>query len=222
PGPKYLLPPTVGILNHDPTITRAPGYSFGSRYSYSYSHGPGPYYVDSGLTNTGKENRSGFTLHGRPKRSIWEAASSNSPGPVYAISNNITDRKPPAYSFGCPYKPSYKTEGPGPNAYIISSDLVRNHRAALIGCRNSDITSFSYDYAQTPGPAHYSNTTPNVLNGSPAFTMGHKLKAPTCKLITPGPNRYNPGLEWTNPRSPRFSMGIRHHEDILTLAEVSD
>ncbi|XP_059149201.1 outer dense fiber protein 3-like [Physella acuta] len=218
PGPNhYLLPSTVGMVNHDPTRPKAPGYSFGTRYSYAYANGPGYYYLQSGLYNNGKENKDGFTLYGRPRRSIWENSSGNSPGPVYAVSTAATEKKTPSYSFGAPYKHNYKTEGPGPGTYTVLKPWDSSKKGPLLSGRLANSQSFDYDFAKTPGPARYGY---NKTSTGPAYSIGKRTQLPGNKLITPGPNTYLPPLNGTQPNSPRFSMGIRHHEDVMVVPEV--
>ncbi|KAH9500591.1 Outer dense fiber protein 3B [Bulinus truncatus] len=219
PGPKYVLPSTVGMVNHDPTRPKAPGYSFGARYSRAYQHGPGYYYLESGLYNNGRDNHHGFTLHGRPKQSIWEITSGNSPGPVYAVNAGATEKRTPSYSFGSPFKTNYKSEGPGPNSYNVLKPWGSEHKGPLIGGRTKDSKSFDYDFAKTPGPAVYSYSD---RQRGPAYSIGQRIFMPGHKIVTPGPNTYLPPLDGTTPRSPRFTMGIRHHEDVMVLPEVDE
>ncbi|CAL1544196.1 unnamed protein product [Lymnaea stagnalis] len=220
PGPnRYLLPPTIGMANHDPTRPKAPGYSFGTRYSYSYAHGPGPYFLERGIYNNGKDNNAGFSMYGRPKKSIWELTSGSSPGPVYAVNTSVTDKGTPSYSFGTPYKHHYNTAGPGPNTYNVLKPWGSESKGPLIGGRSNDSKSFSYDFANTPGPAKY-----GYMGGEhgPSYSIGQRTKLPGNKLITPGPNTYLPPLNGNTPRSPRFTFGIRYHEDVRTLPDVED
>ncbi|KAK6985719.1 outer dense fiber protein 3 [Biomphalaria glabrata] len=219
PGPKYQLPSTIGMVNHDPTRPKAPGYSFGAKYSNTYQNGPGYYYIERGLYNNGRENNQGFTLYGRPKRSIWETTSGSSPGPVYAVNASTVEKKTPSYSFGGPFKHNYKSEGPGPNTYNVLKPWGSENKGPLISGRTKDSKSFDYDFAKTPGPASYSY---NDRNPGPAFSIGGRTFMPGHKIITPGPNIYLPPLNGTSPRSPRFTMGIRHHEDVMILPEIED
>ncbi|XP_035827160.1 outer dense fiber protein 3 [Aplysia californica] len=217
PGPKYTLPPLIGTNNHDPTREKAPGYSMAGKRTYSYGHSPGPYYFDSGITNRGRVNNSGFTLLGRPKHSIW-GSSSSSPGPSSSNDYSQTEPSSPRYSFGLPRKINYNNGGPGPNSYYVPSGIGQGRKATIYG--RDDKRGFAYDYAKSPGPSYnYGNAT---YSGGPAYTMGMRTKRLTNKTVTPGPDYYFPTVNGTAFSSPRFSMGIRHHEDVMPLADVSD
>ncbi|RUS81018.1 hypothetical protein EGW08_011223 [Elysia chlorotica] len=216
PAPNtYLLPNTLGTTRHDPTIQQAPGYSFGSRFSYHLATGPGPYYIPGGVSNRGINTKTGFSLHGRPKQSIWDNSVSSNPGPNFMGDNNVVFKSTPSYSFGAPFKSNYKSVGPGPNTYNPRRPFGASAKGALIGSRTKDTSG--KEHAKRPGPAEYGNPYEQVTARGPAFSIGRRTKRPGNKLITPGPNAYNPPMDGSMTNSPRFSMGIKHHEDVLTV-----
>ncbi|GFN77894.1 outer dense fiber protein 3 [Plakobranchus ocellatus] len=217
PAPNtYLLPSTLGTKSHDPTIEQAPGYSFGSRYSYHLAAGPGPYSIPGSVSNRGINTKPGFSLYGRPKISIWANSASQNPGPTFLGSNNATFRCSPSYSFGAPYRENNKSIGPGPNSYNPRRPFGASARGTKIGGRSKD--SFAKDLAKAPGPAAYGNPYELVSPRGPAFSIGRRTVRPGNKMDTPAPNAYKPPvLENSMPSSPRFSMGTKHHEDALTV-----
>ncbi|GFS13226.1 outer dense fiber protein 3 [Elysia marginata] len=216
PAPNtYLLPNTLGTNRHDPTIQQAPGYSFGSRFSYNMSVGPGPYYIPGGVSNRGINTKTGFSLHGRPKHSIWENAREGNPGPAFSGDNRMIFKSQPSYSFGAPFRNNYKSVGPGPNTYNPRRPFGASAKGAVIGIRNKDLSE--KDHAKKPGPGAYGNPYDQLTPRGPAFSIGRRTKRPSNKLITPGPNAYNPPMDGSFECSPRFSMGVKHHEDVLTV-----
>lgn len=237
-GELNPVPTTVGIVNHDPTRPRAPGFSFGCRFSEKARPTPGPQYmVESGLTPRGQEHGPSFSIRGRPTRSLWLTGSSgNSPGPsAYNVASNfaLRERRGPSYSIGAPYCSDHRRAGPAPNAYQLPSTLgmhvntVRAAPAAAIHGKGSANKGFAYDNSKTPGPAAYGATDPYLTERrAPAVTIKSRTKEPAVKLITPGPGAYDPGNGSNVSKSgTRFSFGVRHGQQVrpyYTLADVSD
>uniref|UniRef100_A0A670JBE4 Outer dense fiber protein 3-like n=1 Tax=Podarcis muralis TaxID=64176 RepID=A0A670JBE4_PODMU len=69
PGPKYALPSNVGYQLHDPSRTRAPAYSFGTRHSQDQENcSPGPgYLIPTNMTMRGRAGIPAYSIYGRPK-----------------------------------------------------------------------------------------------------------------------------------------------------------
>ncbi|XP_076444848.1 ciliary microtubule associated protein 1B-like [Babylonia areolata] len=246
-----LLPTTVGSVNHDPTRPRAPCYSIGGRFTERTRPSPGPQYkVEGGLTSKGTGHSPSFTLTGRPKRSMFEtlaASSGQGPGPnaysVPPLTHTSLERKPPMFSIGLPYASSstsaangssrYSRYAPAPNSYTLPSTLgarvphVRGGPASTLQGKGSVNKGFSFDHAQTPGPAGYGPVDPgHTTRRAPAVTLKGRPKLPPIKFVTPGPGAYDPsqGENRVNKASPRFSMGVRHGDKVkplFTLADVS-
>nr|XP_044633027.1 outer dense fiber protein 3B isoform X2 [Equus asinus] len=79
PGPKYKLPPNTGYILHDPSRTRAPAFSFGTRLpTQQTSCGPGPgHLVPARMTVRGPDGSPAYSIYGRPRH----AAPFLTPGP---------------------------------------------------------------------------------------------------------------------------------------------
>ncbi|NXS12494.1 ODF3A protein, partial [Neodrepanis coruscans] len=69
PGPKYELPTNVGYVQHDPSRSRAPAYTFGLRVGTNMgSCSPGPrYLVPPGFTEKGRSYNPAYSITGRPR-----------------------------------------------------------------------------------------------------------------------------------------------------------
>lgn len=220
PGPKYQLPTTIGLNDHDPTREKAPGFSMGSRRPYKYTVTPGPYMVEGNLSNKGWRTNGGFSIKGRPKQDIWGTGSKDTtPGPSFSQDQHKTANvlaSSPRYSFGATRKTEYKNAVPGPNSYNLPSCFGQGPRTTM-GPRTGN--SFSHDYAKTPGPKYNYNYS-NTVSNAPAFSMGIRFKRQRNKMDdNPGPI-YNPPHNGTVKASPRFSMGVYHHEDVVPMPDV--
>lgn len=224
-------PTTVGIVNHDPTRQRAPGYSFGVRYEEKVRPTPGPQY-----SGPGSDGSPSYSITGRPRRSVWDTMINKNPGPnTYSYQDGLHsswERKAPMYSFGFPYRESKINKGPAPNSYPLPSTLgthvphLRGARAAAIYGKGSANTGFAYDQSKTPGPAGYNPVDLKfTTKQAPAVTMKGRPKLPPIKLVTPGPGAYDTGnLNSISKASPRFSMGVRHGDHVnvvFTMADVN-
>ena len=84
PGPgKYLLPGTTGAHNHDPTRSRSPAYSLGTKNVHMStllidSGSPGPvYFVAPCMTRKGRYVAPAYSMRGKSK----ELPPAPSPGP---------------------------------------------------------------------------------------------------------------------------------------------
>jgi len=171
--------------------------------------------IDGGLTNKGRVTKDGFTIKGRHKQSMW--STNDTPGPNFPASQPINYPSSPRYSFGKPAKTKYDNGVPGPSAYEIPSIFGKAGRKSTLNGRAK--RSFAYDYAKTPGPIYNYNSNVNLSSG-PAFSIGSRFKPMKPKMNTPAPNSYNPPMNGTVKNSPRFSMGVYHHEEVIPLADV--
>lgn len=161
---------------------------------------------------------------------------SSNPGPsAYSLPavHQSWERKAPMYSFGFPYRSSTRRPGPAPNTYMLPSTIgshvphLKAAPASTILGKGSDNKGFSFDNAKTPGPAGYGPVDLSyTTKRAPAVTLKGRAKVPAVKLVTPGPGAYDPGNgSNVTKSSPRFSLGIRHGDNVrpmFTLADVSD
>ncbi|XP_026876864.1 outer dense fiber protein 3-like protein 2a [Electrophorus electricus] len=230
PGPgRYVLPPTIGYVNHDYTKPSSPAYSFHSRLSsnmVSVDSSPGPlYHVDSKITRFGRDGIPSYSMLGRKKLG---AETFQTPGPgayspekVPLLNNH---RQPPSYTMA--FRTRYRCTDPvpAPNRYTLPN---------LMGSRvPNKCSSASYsmlarrkpggpseDLALTPGPGHYNSTDPSVyLCRQPSFSIQSRHSIPTDTMWTPGPGTHSPERVTAHlPRPPSFSLGVRHTEFVTPL-----
>uniref|UniRef100_A0A8C3TMZ9 ODF3A protein n=1 Tax=Catharus ustulatus TaxID=91951 RepID=A0A8C3TMZ9_CATUS len=190
--PRLFFP---GHPGHDPTMERAPEYSFGGTECPSAATcSPGPrYYIDSSISNTGKHVPQTALVTARSKTKI-----AVTPGP------SETD----LCSLPIPF--------PGPAAYTLPRVMgPRTASTPAAPCYSmtwkSQHQSCFQDMAKTPGPAAFVKVDLDVYKPkAPKFTMGIKTKSVGTGMA-PGPAEYNPGkLSVTKTWDPAFSFGIRH------------
>ncbi|XP_070190716.1 ciliary microtubule associated protein 1A-like isoform X2 [Littorina saxatilis] len=201
---------------------------------------PGPQYsVNGGQTPRGTGYSPSYSITGRPRRSVWDSMMSggrSAPAPnCYHISDNSSawEHKAPVYSIGAPFHSDKRRSGPAPNSYQLPPTMgsrlpnIRAAPASTLRGKGSSNKGFAYDNARTPGPAAYSAVDQAfTMKRSPGFSMKGRTKLPAIKDASPGPGYYDPGsMENVTKTSPRFSIGVRHHDSIrplFTLADVSD
>ncbi|XP_046681577.1 outer dense fiber protein 3-like [Homalodisca vitripennis] len=185
--PRYTLPSTVGALNHDPTRTRAPAFSFGvrTRVSSVQSSSPGPKYNTRGVNEHGRLQSQQTSLSGREKTKFI-----HTPGPK-SYNAQITEAKAPCYSFGM-RKPNRSKEkiGPGPNKYELPACIgpkipyMKSVPAYSILSRN-----FLYiKQHQTPGPKYLLPAPIIYLKKPPQVSLLGRCKQKYNNGI-PGPNK---------------------------------
>ncbi|XP_076466740.1 ciliary microtubule associated protein 1B-like isoform X2 [Babylonia areolata] len=240
-GSGHALPTTVGIVNHDPTRHRAPGYSFGSRpHERDRARAPGPQYsLDNGLTPRGTGYSPSFSITGRPRRTVWDSMVSKAPGPS-TYTPNIHDpgeKSAPIYSFGRPYRQEGRRQNlPAPNTYTLPGTLgpnvpvLKSGPASSMHRKAAETKGFSYDFARTPGPAKYGPVDlSHTMKRAPAATMKGRTKLPSLVTATksPGPADYDPGssLDKVSSSSPRLRLRVRYHDSLrpplFTMTDVS-
>ncbi|XP_056348775.1 outer dense fiber protein 3-like [Oenanthe melanoleuca] len=216
PGPKYGLPGTTGHPGHDPTMERAPAYSFrGTKYPTADSCSPGPrYYIHSSITKTGKHVPPTALVTARPKTKI-----AVTPGPsdyTTEPANKHVYLSAPANSMVSRPKDLKSFQTPGPAAYTLPKILgPRTAYTHAEPCYSmlwkSQYQSCFQDLAKTPGPAAFQMVELDVYKPkAPKYTMGLKTN-PVGKGMGPGPADYSLGkLSVTKTRDPAFSFGLRH------------
>nr|AEE61523.1 unknown [Dendroctonus ponderosae] len=208
PGPgKYLLPPLVGYKDHDPSKYRNPQYSMAQKLPLNRKDlGPGPKYNTEYMTPYGKAHPPAYSLadrHGALK-------AFQSPGPAaYNIQNmpRMKEQRPPAYSMSYRHDLHKGFDTPAPNNYEIPTTLgpkVPDKHA-------NGAFSMSDRWAvaakeNSPGPAKYDPTTPNIYkNKPPAYSMSIKHRNIESKDQSPAPSNYYPRL----PTKGGYSFGLK-------------
>uniref|UniRef100_A0A3Q3KTZ1 Outer dense fiber of sperm tails 3-like 2a n=1 Tax=Mastacembelus armatus TaxID=205130 RepID=A0A3Q3KTZ1_9TELE len=233
PGPgRYILPPTVGYINHDFTKSSSPAYSFHSRMSstmVSVDSSPGPrYYIDAKVTRFGRMETPSYSILGRGRHTGNKGELFQTPGPgAYSPEKAPplnAHRKPPSYTIGARTRYRSVDAVPAPNSYSLPN---------LLGCQvPNKLSSASYsfsgrrkvgapseDLSMSPGPGKYNSTNPDIYHlRQPSFSMQSRTKRPSFSAASPGPATYSPEKFHVHlPKSPSFSLGIRHSEFVTPL-----
>nr|XP_045237185.1 outer dense fiber protein 3-like protein 2 [Macaca fascicularis] len=227
----YVLPSTVGFINHDCTRVASPAYSLVRRPSEAppQDTSPGPiYFLDPKVTRFGRSCTPAYSMQGRAKSRGLEVT----PGPgAYSPEKvpPVRHRTPPAFTLGCrlPPKP-LDTSAPAPNTYTMpplwGSQIFTKPRSpsyTVVG-RTPPVRP-PQDPAEIPGPGQYDSPDANTYRQRlPAFTMLGRPRAPRPLEETPGPGAHCPEQVTVNKaRAPAFSMGIRHSERASTMAAAT-
>ncbi|XP_014745297.1 PREDICTED: outer dense fiber protein 3-like [Sturnus vulgaris] len=195
PGPKYGLPGTTGHPGHDPTMARAPAYSFrGTKCPSAETCSPGPrYFIDSSITKTGKYVSPSAHVMGR-----YKTKSDITPGPsdyTTEPANKHVYHTAPVRSLMSRPKDIKGFQTPGPAAYTLPR---------ILGPRTA------YTHAEPCYSMRWKSQYQSCFQDLAKYTMGLKTE-PVDKGIGPGPAEYSPGkLSVTKTRDPAFSFGIRH------------
>ncbi|XP_047466199.1 outer dense fiber protein 3-like protein 2a [Mugil cephalus] len=233
PGPgRYILPPTVGYMNHDFTKPSSPAYSFHSRMSsamVSVDSSPGPrYHVGAKVTRFGRMETPSYSISGRLGRVGKKDAPSGTPGPgAYSPEKAPpvnAHRRPPSYTIGARTRYRSVDAVPAPNSYCLPS---------LLGCQiphKPSSASFSLsgrmkvgapseDLAMSPAPGKYNSTNPDIYRQrQPSFSMQQRTKRPNYSSAVPGPGTYSPEKFHVHlPKPPSFTLGVRHSEFVTPL-----
>ncbi|NXC79393.1 ODF3A protein, partial [Cercotrichas coryphoeus] len=216
PGPKYGLPGTTGHPGHDPTMERAPAYSFrGTKCPSAVTCSPGPrYFIDSRITKTGKHVPPTALVTARPKTKI-----AVTPGPSDYTTEPAGKHvyySAPANSMVSRPKDRKGFQTPGPGTYslprILGPHTAYTHAEPCFSMKwKSQYQSCFQDLAKTPGPAAFQKVELDVYKPkAPKYTLGLKTKLAGTGMA-PGPADYSLGnVSVTKSRDPAYTFGMRH------------
>ncbi|XP_075391273.1 protein CIMAP1D [Tenrec ecaudatus] len=228
-GPSlYVLPSTVGFVQHDCTKVASPAYSLVRRPSEALPEdsSPGPvYFLDPKVTRFGRSCTPAYSLQGRGKSRGLEVT----PGPgTYSPEKvpPVRQRTPPAFTLGPRLRPHLlDTSAPAPNTYTLpslwgSQVFVKPSSPSYTVAGRTPPVRPPQDPAEIPGPGQYNSPDPNAYrHRRPAFTMQGRPRASRLPDMTPGPGTHCPEQVTVHKaRAPAFSMGIRHSKRATTLA----
>ncbi|XP_012878132.1 PREDICTED: outer dense fiber protein 3-like protein 2 [Dipodomys ordii] len=224
----YVLPSTVGYINHDCTKTASPAYSLTRRPSEVplQDTSPGPvYFLDPKVTRFGRICPPAYSIQGRGKSRELEVT----PGPGAYSPEKVPpagQRNPPAFTLGFRLRPKpLDTTAPAPNAYTMpplwgSQVFIKPSSPSYTAGGRTPPVRPPQDPAEMPGPGQYDSPDPNTYQRRrPAFTMLGRPRAPRPLADTPGPGTHSPEQVTLNKtRAPAYTMGIRHSKRAATLA----
>nr|XP_003422581.2 outer dense fiber protein 3-like protein 2 [Loxodonta africana] len=224
----YVLPSTIGYVQHDCTRVASPAYSLVRRPSGALPEdtSPGPiYFLDPKVTRFGRSCSPAYSMQGRGKPRGLEVT----PGPgAYSPEKvpPVRQRTPPAFTLGprlCPQP--LDTSAPAPNAYTLpslwgSQVFIKPSSPSYTVVGRTPPIRPSQDPAEIPGPGQYDIPDPNAYqHRRPAFTMLGRPRAPRLPDTTPGPGTHSPEQVTVHKaRAPAFTMGIRHSKRAATVA----
>jgi len=207
PGPKYMLPGSIGKQNHDIRKQCYPAYVFGDRTHHKeHWRSPGPIYkIEKNFTRHGKDGVPEFTL----KKRIPNLKVFNNPGPgTYApeMCGPSSKFMAPAYTLHERTRLSKADHSPGPAAYGLRDLLGSAPKYSLYARRSTK------DKFKSPGPAAYGPTKSCVNKFcDPMYSMTSRNYMPTGKSIGPGPGQHRPEEYYrTGKQAPQKSFGVRH------------
>ncbi|XP_032942888.1 outer dense fiber protein 3-like, partial [Catharus ustulatus] len=177
---------SISHPGHDPTMERAPEYSFGeTEFPSAATCSPGPrYFIVSAITNTGKHVPQTALVTARPKTKI-----AVTPGPsdyTTEPANKHIYHSARANSMFSRPKDTKGSQTPGPAAYTLPRVMgPRTASTPAAPCYSmtweSQHQSCFQDMAKTPGPAAFAKVDLDVYKPKvPKFTMGIKTKSCTC------------------------------------------
>ena len=158
---------------------------------------------------------------------LWEGIPEN-PGPnKYAVEKvrMIRERTAPAFTLTSRPKTTKNTT-PSPCAYTLPSimgDRPVNFNSVPFYSMNKriDYSSYSYDFAKTPGPAGYKVPSLYVtFKQPPGYSLKDRTLVPKFKMDNPGPGTYDlHSAKLSKRTAPKFSMGIKHSPYIMPLCQ---
>ena len=225
---RYMLPSTVGFKEHDYTKYMQPAYSFGQKLdSYIWranKHSPGPvYFVEPQYTRHGKDGTPHYSMLARPH----DPDSFKTPGPGTYYNERCHpqgEKHAPKYSLSSRSRYRRFDSNPAPNCYtlptMLGSKVVGKESSASYSMSSRPETGrFDEDLAKAPGSATYQVVEPNIYKyRPPIYSMLARRYMPGDKTLKPGPGAHYPEKVRVNrPKSPEYSMGIRHSEYITPL-----
>nr|XP_025716848.1 outer dense fiber protein 3-like protein 2 [Callorhinus ursinus] len=226
----YVLPSTVGYINHDCTRAVSPAYSLfwrprPSKIASPQDTSPGPvYFLDPKVTRFGRSCTPAYSMQGRGKSRGLEVT----PGPgAYSPEKvaPVRHRTPPAFTLGSRLRPQLQdTSAPAPNTYTLpslwgSQIFTKPSSPSYTVAGRTPPTRPPQDPAEIPGPGQYDSPDPNTYRQRrPAFTMLGRPRATRTPEETPGPGAHRPEqVTMTTARAPAFTMGIRHSKRATTM-----
>jgi len=221
PGPKYLLPSTIGHTNHDGRKKQAPSHSFGTRhakFSSECSPGPAAYTFEATTTRKGGDGTPKYSLYGRHK----DIKPFSTPGPgQYSPekSGRSAYYSAPIYSLSGRTREKRSDQSPGPAAYCLKSMtgthvIQASSAPAYSMTARVTVGSFHEDLRKTPGPGTYKPVDPSILKTrGPSYSIIGRNVMPTDSTKKPGPGAHSPEEVVLNKmQSPKFSFGVSHSE----------
>lgn len=219
PGPgRYLLPPTIGYVNHDFTLNRRPAYTIGNKLTDASQdqRSPGPVYLPpADVTKTGRIKAPAYHVTSRPKEySLWA-----NPGPGTYKPETYKD-KAPMYTIGSKHKHLEIPAHPvGPNQYTIPNTIGNSsHYGKIKNAPKFSISSrqkfMSITYGMDETPTKLYNPNLDAVKATPSkWTIAGRNYMPEMASRIPGPNAYEMEKVKAHVRSsPSATMGIRHSE----------
>ncbi|KAI8818830.1 uncharacterized protein EV422DRAFT_536982 [Fimicolochytrium jonesii] len=246
PGPAaYGLPSTLGVS--EPTIKRAPAYSFGVKLKYERQvrATPGPNAFFPQTTRVGRSKGPAFSLQGGYKKRTT-GGDFDTPGPGKYNPTYVAGREPkaPAYSMGGRRSARMTNENPGPAQYNVAATLglhpaITITAAAAFTIKPPRPTKLE---SNSPGPAAYSSLDPaKIKKSAPAYSLGSRWHNPTnspfgeasetfelrtasgktLRTVTPGPGQYSPNVIFSKTAMPQFSFRCKHSEFELFVPDSS-
>ncbi|KAM3871451.1 outer dense fiber protein 3-like protein 2a [Diretmus argenteus] len=230
PGPgRYVLPPTVGYINHDITKPSSPAYTFHSRMSsamVSVDSSPGPrYHIDANITRFGRGGTPSYSMLGRGKRlgQLFQTPGPGAYSPEKAPPLN-SHRRQPSYTIAGRTRYRSVDAVPAPNRYTLPN-LLGSHvphkpsSASYSFSSRRNVGAPVEDLSMTPGPGRYDRTDPNLyLHRQPSFSMQSRTKRPSYSSVVPGPGTHSPEkFQMHLRRPPSFTLGVRHSEFVTPL-----
>jgi len=218
PGPAgVMLPPLVGMIDHDKTRHQNPAYSLGLKLGSANRlgvTGPGPaYLIPKGMTAKGPDPQLYATLKSRTK--VNENFNINTPGPAaYLPDINLNRRRAPAYSHAFRTKlfaVGYASPGP---IYLlppaIGPKIPDKMAAAEITLKGRGKTVDKL--SQSPGPIYAIGPPELIKNRAGEVTIKGRWRALKSQSVNAGPASYDlksaTNKVWRQP--PSYSLGIRH------------
>ncbi|XP_041971737.1 outer dense fiber protein 3 isoform X2 [Aricia agestis] len=216
PGPgAYLLPPTVGYNQHDPSRYRMPMYSFGVKPPLHFgSRGPGPVYRIEKMTREGIISAPAWSLGARfPTRTITTAPGPGAHAPE--LCPIFKEFRPPMYSMGARFGTDFRRIGPAPNAYSVLGN--KPYPAYSMGARLGTTVK-----VRSPGPAvYYQQNIAMYKYKAPSYSLGGRRESGKYSR-SPGPAAYPPDLYNTKKSGFSYSFGRKHGDDCPPMITDAD
>ncbi|XP_075213747.1 ciliary microtubule associated protein 1B-like [Lycorma delicatula] len=215
PGPKYMLPPSVGFNNHDVTIKRSPAFSLGPRFSNPYEkkgYTPSPIiYNTRGVLRNGPIKLPGgivgYKLTGK-RNDLIPAPSVYFPD----YTKSSTYRTAPAFTLGVKRSDmGSRKVSPASNAYYIPDTVGTSVAYKKTYPSYSQLGRYEKKHGFfLPSAAQYNPVNCDVFKKkSPEYSQkGRKKDRQYRSYIIPAANSYFPNL--THKKStPSYYFGVK-------------